>query len=63
MNIVRIHPFTGELNEREINVTQEQLATWKGGVVAQKAFPHLNADEREFIMTGITDWDERFQDA
>jgi hypothetical protein len=28
----------------------------------QNAMPHLSADEREFIMTGITptEWDEMF---
>lgn len=29
------------------------LARWKNGALIQQAFPNLNADEREFIMTGI----------
>ena len=31
---------------------------WKKGALIQNAFPMLNADEREFLMTGMTpdDW-------
>ena len=32
----------------------EELYAWKTGTVIQEAMPRLNADEREFVMTGIT---------
>jgi hypothetical protein len=59
MKIIRRSPITGKINEMELPVTQAQLDAWAGGVLAQNAFPHLTADEREFIMTGMTkeDWD------
>ena len=46
----------------EIEVTQEQLSSWESGTLIQNAMPHLSADEREFIMTGITpeEWDSAF---
>ena len=58
MQIVRKNPLTGIENTREIDVTEEQLATWKSGVPIQHALPHLSADDREFLMTGFTpeDW-------
>ena len=62
MLITRKCPFTGTLNDREIDVTQEQLEEWNRGTLAQNAFPNLTPSEREFIMTGITDevWDDIF---
>jgi hypothetical protein len=46
----------------ELNVTQEQLTAWESGVNIQVAMPQLNADEREFIKTGVTptEWNELF---
>lgn len=40
------------------------LESWmRGESSIQNAFPQLNADEREFLMTGITaeEWDTTFQ--
>jgi hypothetical protein len=64
MKIVRTSPFSGQVNEREINVTPTQLANWKNGTLIQNAMPHLTPDEREFLMTGITaeEWDETFKE-
>lgn len=46
----------------EINITKTQLKNWKNGELAQNAFPNISADEREFIMTGLTpsDWEKIF---
>ncbi len=63
MKITRISPFSGNTNSMEIEVTQEQLSSWESGVLIQNAMPNLSADEREFIMTGITpeEWDSAFK--
>ena len=60
--ITRTSMLSGEINSMELDVTQEQLDLWQGGKLIQNAFPHLNADEREFIKTGITaqEWDNAF---
>lgn len=58
MFITRINPFTGELNTRFIEVTQEQVDAWNNGMMIQDAMPNVSADDREFIKTGITDWDD-----
>lgn len=64
MLVKRTCPFTGKANEMEINVTEAQLARWYNGELIQRAMPNLTADEREFIMTGITPqvWKETFGD-
>lgn len=47
---------------KTFNVTLEQWLNWCAGMVIQRAMPHLSADDREFIMTGMTpeEWDEMF---
>lgn len=62
MLIIRTSPFSGNTNSMEIEVTQEQLSSWENGTLIQNAMPNLSADEREFIMTGITpaEWDSAF---
>jgi|TARA_B100000424_G_scaffold47347_1_gene32922 hypothetical protein len=49
---------------REIPVTQEQIDAWKSGELIQNAMPNISADDREFLMTGITpeEWDAHFSD-
>ena len=63
MKILRKSPFSGRLIVREINVTSEQLANWEKGMSIQRAMPHLSADDREFLETGISpeEWDETFK--
>jgi hypothetical protein len=62
MKITRSSSLTGETATKEINVTPAQIASWEGGELAQNAFPNASPSEREFIMTGYTDfdWDEMF---
>lgn len=54
---------SGIEHEREIAVTQEQLDDWRSGTKIQHAMPNLSADDREFLMTGITpeEWDHVFK--
>jgi len=60
MKITRKSGLTGEINTRDLNITPKQYAAYLSGALAQQAFPHLSADDREFIMTGITpeEWAE-----
>lgn len=57
-------PFSGETNQITLDKTFvdicARLKTWlTTGALIQNVFPDLNADEREFLMTGITkeEWD------
>ena len=62
MKITRSSSLTGETATKEIDVTPAQIASWERGELAQNAFPNASPSEREFIMTGYTDfdWDEMF---
>jgi len=59
LEITKRSPLTGEYNTMILDVTEEQIARWKSGTLIQDAMPHLNNEEREFLITGYTqsDWD------
>ena len=64
MLITKFSPHSMRDNTREIDVSQSQLDRWKAGELIQNVMPSISADDREFLMTGITpeEWDEHFSD-
>ena len=52
MLITKKHFITGVVNTLDLPVTKEQLKLYADGALVQDAFPHLDADQREFIITG-----------
>lgn len=60
MLVTRISQLSGKEHTMDLDITQEQINTWKNGVLVQRAFPHLKDYEREFLITGMTpgEWDE-----
>lgn len=63
MDTYTIHrrcPFCGEL--AHVTVPGKGLWAWEHGEFVQVAFPDLNAEEREMVMTGTHGacWDEAF---
>ena len=60
MLVIRQNPFTGKVNTRDLDITEEQIAAYEAGALLQDAFPNLDADDREFCKTGIDNWDEMF---
>ena len=63
LSVIRKSQYSGKLYAREMNVTMEQISRYEaGGILLQDCFPQLNADEREFIKTGIPafEWEELF---
>jgi hypothetical protein len=63
MQLTRKDPMTGISNTLELDITDLQLTQWQQGLgKIQDIFPNLSADEREFIMTGLTaeSWDALF---
>ena len=63
MIVTRRSMLSGEYHEMDLDVTEHDLFRWKQEcLLVQDVFPHLSADEREFLMTGITpeEWNEAF---
>ena len=53
--------MTGELCS--VEVTKSQLEIYRGGGLAQNAFPDLTPEDREFVISGISPkgWDKIFE--
>ena len=59
MIMQRVSPVTGHTNQWDLDVTVSELEDWNNGICIMDAMPRLNANEREFLITGFTpdDWD------
>lgn len=59
-------PITGKLNVMPLPISEWEYDAgydrWQAGAYIQDCFPTLNADQREFVKTGITPdvWDSLF---
>ena len=66
VTVFRVSPFSKKEHEMVMPLTLAQFNAcyneWQAGVKIQNAFSMLNADQREFLMTGITpaEWDKAF---
>ena len=62
MKITKTSIHSGITRSLDLDVTQEEYDAWRGGELIQNAMPRLDADEREFIKTGVTaeEWEEMF---
>jgi len=67
MSVTRYSIVSARDNTMELDVTQEMLDEWQAGAKIQDVMPHLSADEREFLISGLlphefdalcTDWEE-----
>ena len=54
MLIRRKNMFTGKFNEMDLPVTEQQIADWQNGVLIQNAMPNLSAEQREFLISGMS---------
>lgn len=56
-------PFCGKTTPVQIRRVADYNA-WQNGALAQDAFPHLSADEREMLISGICPkcWEKTFEE-
>ena len=50
----RLSPLNGKCVEMIMEIDPIDYQKWVDGALIQDALPYLTADEREFLMTGIT---------
>ena len=55
MIVTRKSILTGIVHTRLLDITEEQVESWKMGTLIQDAMPQLSAADREFVVNGITD--------
>lgn len=62
MLIWKTSMISGQKNSMELPVTANQITEWEGGELIQNVMAHLDDEQREFLMTGITpqEWSEHF---
>lgn len=63
--VKKVSDFTGVEHTRDIPITPEAYEAWLSGEhMVQDLFPYLSADDREFLMTGVTpeEWNAVFGD-
>ena len=54
MLIRRQSILSGDVHTWDLPVTEDQIRRWESGELVQDVFPDLTADQREFILSGIT---------
>jgi len=64
MIVTRKSAISGKTNSLDLPITEEQIVRFETGELIQRAFPQLSAEQREFILTGITpeEWKATFSD-
>ncbi len=62
VDVSKTSRMSGKENTMSMTFTRQQYDDWKAGMLIQDAMPQLSAEEREFLMTGITpaEWNEAF---
>ncbi len=66
MYISRTSAISGITRTRYIPVNPDDYLSWKAGLGSvQEIMPYLNDNDREFILSGITEdeWDAAFSEA
>lgn len=62
--ITKTSMFTGKEHTLTLVFDEADYEAWLNGKLIQNAMPYLTADEREFLMTGVTseEWKQTFGD-
>ncbi len=65
IRVVKTSPLTGLENSMTLDITQDMIDDWKGGMIIQDAMPHIQPHEREFLISGLTqeDWDDMMSES
>ena len=66
IQVTRQSVLTRQINTMELPILQEHLEIYDtvGDILVQDAFPNLDKEQREFLISGITpdEWNETFGD-
>jgi hypothetical protein len=62
MEVTQTSMHSGITRTFDLDVTEAEILAWQAGELIQNAMPRLDADEREFLKTGITaeEWEAIF---
>lgn len=54
MKFTRVSIVSGIERTRDLPVTEEQMKKFNEGALIQECFPQLSNEDREFLITGMT---------
>ena len=64
IQVTRLSAITRKMNTMELPISQEHLDIYDtvGDILVQDAFPNLDKEQREFLISGITpdEWNNTF---
>ena len=64
IQVTRLSVVTRKMNTMELPISQEHLDIYDtvGDILVQDAFPNLDKEQREFLISGITpdEWNKTF---
>jgi len=64
IQVTRLSVLTRKMNTMELPISQEHLDIYDtvGDILVQDAFPNLDKEQREFLISGITpqEWNNTF---
>ena len=56
--VTAVSKISGKERVWEMPITSDQIYDWKANNrKIQDVFPHLSADQREFLISGVTPWE------
>jgi hypothetical protein len=60
--VIKYSTHSRKFNKVTLKLTKDQYNKWNEGMLIQHAMPHLDLEEREFLLTGYTptDWAAMF---
>lgn len=59
MIIKRESIISGRSSTMDLPVTQRQIDMWQSGMCIQDCMPHLEIEQREFLITGMSIEEQR----
>ena len=59
MKVTKISILSGTKSERDLDITLEQLIRIGRGQHVQNVVPHLSAEDREFLISGMTEEEQQ----
>lgn len=63
MEITKRSPISGAVYTMDLPITEAQVQRWVEGEHIQDAMPHLDADQREFLISGVLPGEMQLLDA
>ena len=54
MKVTKVSGLTGVTHQRDIDVTRERLIRHANGELIQDVCPTLSAEDREYLISGVT---------